>query len=275
MEAPILIKPIPNQVVNEQAAFAPFNLKEFIETSEAVPTFSAEVKGGAALPKGMICTSDGILTGIPAKETQGNYEIIVTITNEAGSIETSFFLTIKPSLTNTEMDYIDQLKAQVWQALENRLPVPEFDELLNRPITELDIYYLLERWGVITVWDAFNLDPPGEKKSLTLEGASPHYHVYDRGSCLIAAPRDLYSYERTIEDGLMTARALAREVYKRNWTVELTGLDRLTRAAWVEIQYLGETHGRLLDVINFKPSPEDVKLLNNQVLESRLKGTLE
>lgn len=272
MEKPIVIKEIPAQIINERAAFNPFDLKAFIQAPDgSLLQFSAEIQNGDALPTGMICTADGLLTGIPAKDTQGNYEILVTAQNEAGSAVASFVLTIKPSaLTGGGgADYLDKIKAQVWEALGQNLPIPDLGSLLDRPITDLDIYYLLERWGIVTIWDAFNLEPPGDKQLLKLEGASQHYNVYDRGSCLVAAPKDLYSHERTIEDGLKTARAMAREVYQRNWTVELSGFEKLTRAAWVEIQHLSDQYGKRLEVINFHPTPDDVKIYVSQAPRGR------
>jgi hypothetical protein len=264
MEAPVLVGPIPPQVINEQSAYGPFDLKAFIMTPEGsdVPTFQAEVKGGNALPKGMICTSDGVMTGIPSKGTQGVYEVIVKATNEAGTVQATFNMTITPSFANreSESDYINKLKAQVWEALDQRLPIPDLVDLYEREITPLEIYYLLERWGIIKIWDAFNLEPPRDKVLLTLEGASKHYNVYDRGSCLVATPVDLFSYERTVEDGLQTARAMAREVYQRDWTVELVGFEKFVRAAWVEIQHLGDQYGKQLEVINFSPSTSDVRI---------------
>lgn len=269
MQAPVLIKPIPAQVVNERAAYGPFNLREYLQVPEGgePALFSAELKDGQALPTGMICTSDGILTGIPGKGTEGNYEIIVTATNDVGSIQANFILTIKPSLLAKETDYIDKLKAQVWEAVAQHLPIPDLPEMYNQPITLFEIAYLLERWGIIIIWDAFNLEPPTEKQLLDLEGVSEHYNVYDRGCCIVGCPKDLFSYERTLEDGLKTARAMAREVYKRDWTVELTGVAKLTRAAWIEIQHLGDKHGKRLEVINFEPTPDDVDLYRAQALD--------
>jgi hypothetical protein len=274
MDKPVLIQPVPAQIVNEGAAYGPFDLKIYIQSAVGSPQahFHAELSNGNALPKGMICTSDGILTGIPAKDTQGNYEIIVTAENEAGAIQAKFVFTIKPSLMTTGSEYVDKLKSQVWEALEQNLPIPDLGEIYERAVTPLEIYHLLERWGILTAWDAFNLDPPGEKHLLTLEGASPHYNVYDRGSCLVACPKDLFSHERTIEDGLQTARAMAREVYKRDWTIELAGLDKMSRAAWVEIQHLGDLHGKQLDVINYNPTPDDVKVYSVQALDMSMRG---
>jgi hypothetical protein len=269
MSAPVLLQPIPSQVMNERAAYGPFDLKNYIQAAEegsSVVRFYAELDSGEALPKGMICTEDGILTGIPGKETHGNYQVMVTAENDEGSIQVKLTLTIKPSLAGSTTEYADQLKAQVWDALGKNLPIPDLSELYDRPVTALDIYYLLERWGTLTIWDAFNLDPAGEKHLLTLEGASPHYYVYDRGSCLIASPVDLFSHERTLEDGLRTARAMAAEVYKRQWTIQMAGFDKFIRAAWIEVQHLGDKYGKRLEVINFNPTYDEVKLYTTQAL---------
>lgn len=275
MAAPIIIKPIPPQVVNEQATYGPFNLKDHIQSPDGETVrFRAELSNGQTLPKGMICTEDGIVTGIPAKNTQGNYEVIVTAENDAGSVQAAFVLTIKPSLT-AGGEYVDQLKSQIWEAMEKKLPIPDLGEMLERPISPIDIYYLLEQWGTLVIWDSFNLDPPGEKQRLTLEGVSKHYNIYDRVSSLIAAPKDLFSHERTLVDGLQTARAMAREVYKRGWTIEFAGLDKMTRAAWVEIQHLGDKYGKKLEIINYTPSLYDMKVYTAQALELGMRSGME
>lgn len=271
MEAPVLIKAIPSQGVNERAAYGPFDLTEYIKApDDSELYFKAEVDGGAALPKGMICTQDGILTGIPAKGTRGHYEVTIEASNEAGSLQAVFQFSIQPNIAekNTQ-EYVDDLKQQIWQALEHNTPMPEISDLIERAITPVDIYYLLERWATLTIYDAYNLDAPGEKQLLTLEGANEHYYMYDRGSCLVACPKDLFSHERTIADALQASKVLAREAYKRDWTVELIGFEKLTRAAWVEIQRLGDVHSKQLEVVNYHPTSRDVALYSQQV-EQRL-----
>ncbi|HTM64418.1 MAG TPA: putative Ig domain-containing protein [Gammaproteobacteria bacterium] len=273
MQAPKIIKQIPNQGVNERAAFGPFDLKEYIKTpDDSEISFSAEISGGEALPRGMICTADGLVTGIPAKDTQGNYEVVITAANEAGSVQATFQLSIMPNLSNkSSIEFLDDLKTQVWKALEHGMTAPpELDELLDRAITPLDIYYLLERWGTLTIYDAFNLEPPGEKKLIVLEGASEEFVTYDRGSCLVAAPKNLFSFERTLADGIASCEALAREAFKRNWTVELVGFEKYTRAAWVEIQNLSAKNNRKMEVLNYDPTPGDENLVRARADASTL-----
>lgn len=270
MAAPILVKPIPAQIINEQAAYGPFDLKAFVQSSDpANPTvrFTAALSSGEALPQGMICTSDGILTGIPAKGTQGYYEIRLIAENAGGVFETTFSFTIKPSLLSSNAEYVEQLKVQVWQALQQNLPIPDLAELYDRPVTIFDIYYLLERWATLTIWDAFNLEPAGEKHLLHLEGASPHYEVFDRGTCLVAHPKDLFSHERTLADALQTARAMTREVYKRGWTIEMAGFEKMVRAVWVEAQHLGDKFGKHMDILQFDPTAQDYKVYRNESKE--------
>lgn len=278
MPAPTLVKPIPPQVVNEQAAYGPFDLNEFIQSPEEdLARFSAELSDGKSLPKGLICTGDGMLTGIPGKGTDGSYEFVITGNNGAGEIQTKILFTINPGVATStpKEDYFDQLKAKVWEALEKNLPVPELKDMYDRPINILEVYHLLEQWATLKIWDAFNLDPPGSLKLITLEGASEHYHVYDRGSCLVAVPKDLFSHERTLADGLKTAQAMAREVYKRDWTIELVGFDKLVRSAWVELQHLGDKQGKQLEIINYQPSVDDLKVYYNQTHDASMRASLE
>ncbi|HSW69001.1 MAG TPA: Ig domain-containing protein [Gammaproteobacteria bacterium] len=256
-----LKKPIPPQIVNEGAAFGPLRLLEFIESDSKI-IFRAELINGSPLPKGLICTTDGIINGIPAADTQGSYKILITaINDETDQFTTEFDLTINPRLRMDENSHLyRKLKAEVWEALGKNLPLPDMGEILERPITLNEIYYLLQRFATLTIWDVYNLDFPGPLKTLNLEGVSKHYHVYDRGCCIVGAPIDLFSHERTLEDAMQTARAIAREVYKRGWVIEFAGFDKMVRTAWVELQVLGDQFGKPLEILHYTPTPGDVKI---------------
>lgn len=275
MAVPTLKKPVPAQIINEQAAYGPFDLKEFIhDDGKSNLRFQGELINGDSLPKGLICTEDGILTGIPAKETQGNYEFKITARNNEGIVEANFMFTIKPIIT-VGGNYIDQLKSQVWEALEQKLPVPDIGSIYDRAVTINDVYYLLERFATLTIWDALNLEGPGGKTLLTLEGASPHFNVYDRGSSLVATPKDLFSSERTLADALQTARAMAKEVYKRGWTIEFAGFEKMERAAWVELQHLEDKFGKKVEILHYDPSFKDLRIYNEETKEETLKNRAE
>lgn len=263
MAGPRLIKEIPAQIMNELASFGPFDLKQFIELPSGGGSgrFSGELSTGDALPKGLILTSDGILTGIAAKDTQGQYDIVVTAENDVGNLKAHLSFTIQPGLAQEQGggEGPDKMKAMIWEALQNQQPLPDLNVLMSLPITALDIYYLLERWGTLTIWDAFNLDSPSAKKLLKLEGLNEHYQIYDRGSSLIMAPTDLFSIERTTFHGVQAARILAKEVYKRNWTIEMAGFDKWMHTAWVEFQMLGDKNGKYLEIVNYTPTPEELR----------------
>lgn len=256
-----LKKTIPPQIVNEGAKFGPLYLTEFIESlaSAGKAYFRAELTDGRALPQGLICTTDGVIDGIASGQA-GNYQVQVTVVNdEAEELTTEFALIIKARIQLEDPNQIfKKIKAEIWEALGKDLPLPEMTDLFARPVTAVEIYYLLQRFATLTVWDVYNLEHPAEKKLLMLEGASKHYHIYDRGCCIIAAPKELYSHERTLEDALQTARVIAREAYQRDWAIELTGFNKMIRAAWVELQLLGDRYGKPADILRYVPSPEDV-----------------
>lgn len=269
----IVVRPISRQVVNEGAAFGPFDLKDYIktETDSPIPIqFVAGLANGDALPRGMICTSNGIVSGIPAAGTKGNYEIVVTAsTDPKTTLTVTFNLLIKSRIALESHELLDSLKARVWEAVGKDLPIPDIGDLINRPITAVEIYYLLERFATLTIWDVYNLDMPSDKVLINIDGVSEHYYVYDRGSCLVATPKDLFSHERTTEDALMTARAMAGEAFKRGWVIEFAGFNKMVRAAWVELQLLADKFGREVEVLHYVPTADDLKVYANR---AKLKG---
>jgi hypothetical protein len=273
MTALILKKTIPAQIINEGATYGPLRLTEFIESpvDHGKLYFRAELSDGQPLPKGLICTTEGILNGIPAAGTHGSYTVIITVVNdEAEELVTEFEFTINPRMAmGDEGERFNKLKAEIWEALGKNLPAPEMQDILNRPITAVEIYYLLQRFATLTIWDAYNLDYSNEKIILNLEGMSKHYNIYDRGCCLVGAPKELFSHERTLEDTLQTAKVMAREVYRRDWIIEFAGFDKMVRAAWIEIQILAERYGKELKVLYFSPTSEDLKIVQKEMKSQR------
>lgn len=136
----------------------------------------------------------------------------------------------------------------------------------SRPVTKADVYYLLERFAPLTIWDALNLDAPGRKVLIDLQNASPHFNVYDAGSALIMTPKDLYSEKRTLKDAIQTADALTEEVFNRGWVIEMAGFEKLERAVWIKAQHLEDMHGKKLEILHFDPSFKDLRIYNEQAL---------
>jgi len=258
-------------VINEGAAYKPFDLKEFIQIPDprSQVRFQAGLEDGRPLPQGLICTSEGVLSGIPAKGTEGSYIVLIKAQDiEGEELATQFNLTINPVKIVQQQDLLRDLKAQVWEAVGKDQPLPVMPDLggiFNWPITPFDVYYLLERFAYLTIWDAYNLDSPGKAKPLILKEASSHYQVFDRGSCLVASPKDLFTYARTQKDALITARALAEEVYNRGWTIEFSGFDKMVRAAWVRLQILGKQKGKFLEILHYTASPEDSMIYTKEI----------
>jgi hypothetical protein len=264
---PSLVQPIPSQIINEGAAFGPLNLNDFIQCSDIASGkiyFFAELEDGTALPKGLICTGDGIINGIPAAGTHGVYTVRIVAENDSGvPCVAEFSFTIKERMTvetQAEANILGvNFKSKVWEALKENLPIPELSNILNREISAVEIYYLLQRFATLTIWDVYNLDAPSEKKLLDIKGLNKHYVIYDRGSCMVAAPKDLFSHERTLEDALQAARLLSQEVYNRGWVIEFAGFDKMVRASWVELQLLGDKHAKVLEILHYVPTTDDLR----------------
>lgn len=266
---PVLTKPIPARIVNEGASFPPLNLNEFIQSPDpesGAVRFQAELANGNPLPKGLICTSEGAISGIPAAGTQGDYDIVILAENDAGvPFKADFKLTIKSRIVIETTQEMNELKNRVWEALGKDLPLPEIGELISRPVSAEEVYYLLERFATLTIWDVYNLDPPGEKHLLQLEGCSKHYNIYDRGSCLVASPKELFSHERTLADALQTAKVMAAEVHKRGWVIEFAGFDKMARAAWIQLQIIAEKTGKPIEILHYTPTQEDILIYSAQM----------
>jgi hypothetical protein len=294
-QAPVLISPIPALALPEEAAFTPIDLKEYVRSPNEISgslRFSALLADGRSLPIGLDCSDEGVISGTASKGTAGEYNVTLTIENDSDIplivwVKLSIQAQVVPEEASTpqpveeapqaepepqetppieeplsaeDKAFIPNLKSQVWKALGENAPVPEMEHLLSRPLSAVEIYYLLQRFAVLTIWDVYNLEVPGDKIALNLPENSPYYNIYDRGSCLVAAPKDLYTHKRTIEDALKAARAMANEVYKRGWTIEFAGFSKMARAAWIELQLLGDKHGKAIEILHYKPSSEDLKI---------------
>lgn len=267
------LKPIPALIINEGSPFGPLNFNNFIHPPAAASDklrFSVQLVDGKSFPSGLSCTPSGMISGTADVGTAGEYEAELTVVDESGnSLSAKFPLTINSSMAVDDPYFLTDLKSQVWEALGQDLPIPEIGSILNRPITPVEIYYLLQRFAVLTIWDVYNLESPGEKHLLKLDGMNPHYNAYDRGSCLVVAPKDLYSHKRTLADALQASKVLAQEVYKRGWTIEFAGFNKMVRAAWVELQHLGDKHGKKIEILHFSPTPDDLRVY---VVQTQMRG---
>src|SRR5947207_2433678 len=117
LKPPVLKAEITSQIVNEGASYQ-LNLSDFIQSrteADGKVHFFAERIDGQALPQGLICLPNGMLSGIPAKGTHGTHEISVTAENDSGiPFTTQFALTIKEALQMDAMNqHFTELKAKI------------------------------------------------------------------------------------------------------------------------------------------------------------------
>lgn len=140
------------------------------------------------------------------------------------------------------------------------LVLPTLKDVMNRPVSATEVYYLLERFATFFIWDFYNFEQPAKVGLLESPTISPHFNVWDMGSCIVGAPKDLYSHARTLRDALVTAEAMAEIVYMRDWTVEFSGFDKMSHAAWGKLQDLGDLNDKHIEVMHFSPTVKDVKL---------------
>ena len=107
--------------MNEGAASGPFNLNEYIQSPDAISgpvRFLAELANGASLPNGLICTSTGTLSGIPAIKTQGNYDVLIVAENDSGiALTVECKLLIKERIAIDASSFLGDVKSRVWEAL--------------------------------------------------------------------------------------------------------------------------------------------------------------
>jgi hypothetical protein len=273
-QAPVLIKPLPPFAFYEGRQLGPIDLNEYIvtpdEESGAVKFYASMYNDGEDMPSRIICSEDGLFGGIPAEGTKGNYRIMIFAQNRSIDsliVETEFTISEIPAAEDPAM--FANVKSQVWEALGNNQPASALSEALARPITAAEVYYLMQRFGSMTIWDVYNLETPGPKTVLNLPDISAHYNIYDRGCCIVGAPKSLFSYERTLNDAIQTAKVMAREVYKRGWTIEFGGFNKMVRAAWIELQVLQSKFNKPIEIMHYTATQKDLAIFEAQVESSR------
>lgn len=292
---PILVHPIPEQTATVGQPYE-LDITQHIQNpsgEKSLLFFSVTSEDGFPLPMGLYSTSEGRLRGIPKKESyrpQG-YILYITVQNEAqGELVAAIRLMIEEAPELDEVEGAINLSEADKEALEERLlhdlfaeaemvrdqkkvwsaialegVIPEIQTIFDRPVTSTEMYYMLERFAHIVLWDIDNLDKPGELRSIFLGGAShEHFFIYDRGSCLEATPKKLFDHARSLQHGIDTAKAIAREAFARGWRVEFGGFDKMVRAAWVEMQCLAQKHQRGEHDTYYFPSAQDIELLQQE-----------
>ncbi len=248
------------------------DLKKSIDNPSNISLkFSAELSLGGAMPENLTCSEDGVISGILARNTAALLPHSVSVVAEGEAIEPlafDIYLYIVAAegaeaeeaeeLQPAELEFDLEQFDQYWKAFNDKLDLPDLEELLTRQITKRDIYYFINKFATLTVWNADDYRPADVGELISIQGESEHFMVYNFDVALVATPKDLYSTSRTMGDALQTARSMVQEAYKRKWNVELAGLDKMVSAGWVEAEWLNKNKDEYkMAVKNFIPSEND------------------
>lgn len=148
-----------------------------------------------------------------------------------------------------------------------------YDMSMNRPVNKADVYYLLQLFFPLKVWNAFDFSKPKSYTEIQIPGQSPHFRIVDGGSCFIMHPRELFSHERTQLDGIQTAKALASFIHSKMWTVEMAGFEKGQRAFWVQWQHNNIQKDAEYEILRYNPKKQDLDVYHNEA-EAIFNGTL-
>lgn len=233
---------------SEDSEIFPVQLSEFVETEEgATVEFSLDTFEGSVLPEGIVLTTNGQITGSPVADSARfkPYEcVVVAKTSKIDFIKIPVtFVIYQPIMIEDKEERllaIYNVFEAFWEEFENESPLPDIASILERDVTPQDIYYMLGRFSTLIVWNADDPSTPGEGKIITLPGVSDKFNVYDFGQSLVATPKHLFDMQRGLKDAIITSKAVAEEVHKRKWNVDITGYDKMVSALWVEIQRINK-----------------------------------
>jgi hypothetical protein len=228
-----------------------FDIARCSHTPAKALSFSVDETNGQALPEGLSIDNRGQLSGrlSPGASRHSPYQLLININGDDEQV--AIELHVGPQMLPED---ISHAQAEIWKALESGAAIPEdIRKIVERPITKLDIYHLLERYAAFTIWNADDMQLADEGKKIKVSGLSDKFEAYDFGVCLVTTPKDLYSHTRTKGDMRQTARALAKEAHHRHWHVEFGGFDQMASTAWKEIQTLNKTSSHKMEVRNYTP----------------------
>lgn len=143
----------------------------------------------------------------------------------------------------------------------------DLTSVFERPVSAVDVYHLLERFAYLEAWNAVDLSPAGKPQPVDpkdIPGASPLYAVSNRGSCVSATPKSLFS-DHTLRDSFDTATALFHYVHQnKKWNkVQLSGLHAMARVFWVAAQLRAVQFPKEepMDIVHYKPSVQDYDIV--------------
>lgn len=266
---------LPIIVTVEGREMEPFEINNYLDNpNNKTIEVTAALANGSPLPKGLKCSDDGKITGKPLKGTAAeqpyNVNIIVRDKSGVGAI---FPALLK---IHTDESYQEDIKkrddlANYWERLQQGLPLPNIEEILNRKISKSDIYWLLGRFATLTVWNGDDLSSPQDGKIIIIKGASDKFNVYEfyndnrQAVAIVTSPKELFDHDRTMADAIQTAKAMAHNIKERGWNCEMAGFGIMTVALWMEVQHLNSIateDQKKIDIYHYHPSDRAYYLYN-------------
>lgn len=266
---------VPTIFAQEGSTIESVDLKKFVaaEDNIAAIQYSLDALESSPLPSGIQFSSSGIISGTLESNTAKfkPYEcIFIAKTSKTDYVKIPVtFIVYKRTILSADKEKklleIYEAFDNFWKISDAELPLPDIGSILEREVTTQDIYYLLGRFATLIVWNADDLSSPQNGKLITIEGMSDKFSVYDFGSALVTIPKQLFTSQRGLRDTIIAAQAVAQEVHKRRWNIDIAGYDKMVSATWVEIQKLNKkTPEFQIKVPNYDEAPleRDQQLVN-------------
>ena len=248
---------LPNKQVflTEGREMRDFDVKKCFSAEINFTEFYLDIANGDDLPEGISLGNDGVLRGSPRMgATIGSpYKIVVDVNDEAYQqpIDLHVGAQLRP-------EDIANRQGQIWRAFHDSDELPmDFVEFVERPISKLDVYHLVERFASFTIWNADDRSIAGEGRQIRIRESNDKFLIYDFEVCIVATPKDLFAGDRTLGDAVDTGRAMVREAHRRRWHVEFGGFDKMATQAWHEVQKLNNRSRHKMEIKNYTPTGVD------------------
>ena len=138
-------------------------------------------------------------------------------------------------------------------------------------LTILWMLYFLKHMSPLIVWNADDVTPESKLEVLDVPKLNQHFHIFDRGSSLVLAPKDLFSHIRTLNDTLSAVKSLVDMIRKKGWSkIEMAGFEILTRMFWVHNEVANAlSSGLRVEITHYEPSDLENQLVPKAIAAAK------
>lgn len=264
---------VPTIFAQEGTTIESVDLKNFIEAEGKIDSvkYSLDSLESSPLPAGIQFSKDGMIFGTLESNTAKYkpYECIFIAKiekKEYVKIPVTFIVYQRTILSADKEEKLLQIYEafeNFWKMYDAEQPLVDIGSILERETTPQDIYYLLGRFSTLIAWNSDDLSSPENGKLIMIEGANEKFSVYDFGSALVTVPKSLFDLQRGLSDAITASKAIAHEIHRRKWNIDIAGYDKMVSATWVEIQKLNKLHPEFQAKV---PNYDDTPLERDQSL---------